>query len=154
VADFSLRLVVLLYTMTVSFNFAALGQTKWYEYALRFFFGGIITAMTGLIAKKYGPEIGGLFLAFPAIFPATATLIEKHEGQKKERAGLHGSVRGRMAAGLDAAGTAIGSLGLLVFGLVVWLGLPQFHPAEVILGATCFWLLTSFLIWYVRKFLI
>ena len=28
-----------------------------------------------------------LFLAFPAIFPASATLIEKHEKEKKEREG-------------------------------------------------------------------
>jgi hypothetical protein len=30
-----------------------------------------------------GPRVGGLFLAFPAIFPASATLVEKHEKQKK-----------------------------------------------------------------------
>jgi hypothetical protein len=60
---------------------SALGQTKWYEYAIRFLFGGMITAVAGMIAKQFGPGIGGLFLAFPAIFPASATLIEKHETQ-------------------------------------------------------------------------
>ena len=34
-------------------------------------------------AKRYGPGVAGLFLAFPAIFPAGATLIEKHEKEKK-----------------------------------------------------------------------
>ncbi len=66
-------------------------QTKWYEYALRFLFGGLITATAGIIAKKFGPEIGGLFLAFPAIFPASATLIEKHEKEKKARRQLNGT---------------------------------------------------------------
>jgi len=140
--------------MKVRFNLGAAGQTRWYEYVLRFFFGGVVTAMTGLIAQKFGPEIGGLFLAFPAIFPASATLIEKHEKQKKERKGLHGTQRGRMAAGLDAAGAAIGSLGLLLFGFVIWHGLAYFHSPVVILAATFMWLLTSLLIWYVRKFVI
>ena len=38
-----------------------------------FFFGGLITAVAGVIAQRFGPIIGGLFLAFPAIFPASAT---------------------------------------------------------------------------------
>jgi hypothetical protein len=67
-------------------------ETRWYEYAARSFFGGLITAVAGIIAKKFGPAIGGLFLAFPAIFPAAATLIEKHVKEKKERSGLHGSI--------------------------------------------------------------
>jgi hypothetical protein len=36
-----------------------------------------MTAIPGWIASKYGPVVGGLFLAFPAIFPASATLVEK-----------------------------------------------------------------------------
>ncbi len=110
--------------MKVHADFSALRRTKWYEYAIRFLFGGIITAITGMIAKKFGPEVGGLFLAFPAIFPATATLIEKHEKQKKQRKGLNGTKRGRLAAGVDAAGAAMGAGGLLVFALIVWKLLP------------------------------
>jgi hypothetical protein len=73
--------------MKIEINIAALGRSKWYEYLVRFAFGGAVTAIAGMIAKRYGPGVGGLFLAFPAIFPATATLLEKHEKQKKERAG-------------------------------------------------------------------
>jgi Protein of unknown function (DUF3147) len=50
---------------------------------VRFLFGGICTVGAGLIARRYGPGIGGLFLAFPAIFPASATLIQTHEKEKK-----------------------------------------------------------------------
>ena len=64
--------------MRVSLHLLALRQTKWYEYAVRFLFGGTITVLAGVIAKQYGPTMGGLFLAFPAIFPAGATLVEKH----------------------------------------------------------------------------
>src|SRR5881398_2408468 len=88
------------------------------EYALRFLFGGLIPAVAGIIAKKFGPGVGGLFLAFPAIFPASATLIEKHEKQKKESEGLRGTERAREAVSVDAAGAAMGSIGLLVFALV------------------------------------
>jgi hypothetical protein len=105
--------------MRVRINFSAAKQTKWHQYALRFAFGGVVTALTGLVAKIFGPEIGGLFLAFPAIFPASATLIEKHERKKKERAGLAGIKRGRTAAGIDAAGAAVGTIGLAIFGLLV-----------------------------------
>ena len=59
--------------MWVKLNPAALSETKPREYAMRFLFGGLVTVATGIIAEKFGPTVGGLFLAFPAIFPATAT---------------------------------------------------------------------------------
>ena len=103
--------------MQVQFKLAALRQTKWYEYAVRFLFGGAITAVTGLIAKHYGPVFGGLFLAFPAIFPASATLIEAHEKRKKLQARIPRTMRGRFAAALDARGTALGTIGPSTLGL-------------------------------------
>ena len=63
-------------------DFSAL-KTRWYEYVLRFFFGGAVTVTTGLINKYYVRVFGGLFLAFPAIFPASGMLVEKHETEKK-----------------------------------------------------------------------
>ena len=102
--------------MEIQLHSEVVGETKWYEYAVRFLFGGLITALAGIIAKKFGPEIGGLFLAFPAIFPASATLIEKHEKQEKERLGLKGTKRAADAVSVDAAGAAIGTIGLACFG--------------------------------------
>lgn len=137
--------------MKVKFNVAALGRSRWYEYVIRFIFGGAITALTGIIAKRWGPGIGGLFLAFPAILPAAATLIEKHEKQKKERAGMEGTHRGRATAGVDAAGAAMGSLGLMAFALVVWRCMPN-YPAALVLGlATLAWLLVAVLAWGVHE---
>lgn len=133
--------------MKVHADFSALKQTKWYEYALRFFFGGLVTVIAGIIAKKFGPGVGGLFLAFPAIFPASATLIEKHEKQKKEKAGLRGAKRARTAAGVDAAGAAMGSLGLLAFAVVVWRFLPDHSAAAVLVGATFLWAAVSVGMW-------
>ena len=137
--------------MKVSLDLSAFGRTKWYEYVLRFAFGGAISVAAGLIAKKWGPGVGGLFLAFPAIFPASATLVEKHEKQKKQQHGLDGTIRGREAAGLDAAGAAIGSIGLIAFALVVWQLMPRLSTWLVMSCATLAWLVTSVLIWYLRK---
>jgi hypothetical protein len=98
--------------MMIRIDLAGLRRTKWQDYAIRLLFGGLIAAAAGLIAQRWGPRIGGLFLAFPAIFPASATLVEKHEKEKKNRAGLQGTVRGREAAALDAAGAVLGCIGL------------------------------------------
>ena len=91
---------------------------------MRFLFGGAITAITGMLANRYGPVFGGLFLAFPALFPASATLLESHEREKKRRAGIANTSRGREAAALDARGAAIGSIGLVGFALIAWKLLP------------------------------
>ena len=135
----------------IRIDLAGLRRTKWQDYAIRFLFGGLITAAAGLIAQRWGPGIGGLFLAFPAIFPAGATLIEKHEKQKKNRAGFQGAVRGRKAAALDAAGAALGSLGLIGFTLVVWQLLGSHETWIVIGSAGLLWLGISGLCWRILK---
>lgn len=66
--------------------------------------GCLITVATGMIAKKYGPGIGGLFLAFPAILPASATLIEKHEKQKEEGTPSNARVDTSQASGRNRCG--------------------------------------------------
>ena len=137
--------------MQIKVDLSGLQQTQWHDYAIRFFFGGLITAIAGIIAKEFGAVVGGLFLAFPAIFPASATLIEKHEKQKKEEEGLQGTQRGRKAASVDAAGAAMGSVGLLVFALLVWQFLLRHSAWMVLTGSTVAWLVISVLIWHVRK---
>jgi|ERR1700719_3063504 len=137
--------------MKVSANFSALKKTKWYEYAVRFLLGGSVTVVAGLLAKHYGPVFGGLFLAFPAIFPASATLVDKHERQKKQRAGIPKTMRGRQAAGLDAAGAALGSLGLATFAYIIWKLLPAGNVAMVFVMAVSAWLCVSCALWWLRK---
>jgi hypothetical protein len=137
--------------MKIEADFAVLKTVKPHEYAVRFLMGGLVTALAGLIAKHYGPGIGGLFLAFPAIFPASATLIEKHEKQKKQKAGLDGTRRGRAAAAIDAAGASLGAIGLAAFALILWRYLPS-HTAWVVLFlAAMGWFALSILLWALRK---
>jgi hypothetical protein len=137
--------------MRIQVDLSVLEQTRWYEYATRFLFGGTITAIAGIIAGKWGPGIGGLFLAFPAILPASATLIENHEKEKKEKLGLRGTRRGREAASIDAAGAAIGSIGLFIFALLVWQFGSGHRAGIVLLGATAAWAAVSVLCWHIRE---
>jgi hypothetical protein len=136
--------------MIIQFNLAALRQTRWYEYAIRLGLGGIMTVIAGLIAARFGALVGGLFLAFPAIFPASATLIEKHVRERKEKAGLSGARRGKEAAALDAAGAVLGSFGLAAFAAVVWL-LIERSAAWALVIASLAWVAVSILGWFLRR---
>ena len=101
--------------MVVRVKPSALKQGHWYEYVVRFALGGVATVVAGVVANIWGPAAGGLFLAFPAIFCASATLIEKHEREEKEKKGLKGEERGKNAAALDAGGAGLGSAALAGF---------------------------------------
>src|SRR5918911_335950 len=105
----------------------------WRVYAVRFAFGGLITAFAGFLGTKYGHAVGGLFLAFPAILPASLTLVKKHEGE--------------VAAGDDAAGAVAGSIGLIVFGALVWALATRLAAWQLLLLATIAWLVVSVIVW-------
>lgn len=137
--------------MPIEADLSALKHIRWHEYALRFFFGGAVTVGTGLLANRYGPVFGGLFLAFPAIFPAAATLVEKREREKKRGSGTMGSERGRKAAALDARGAAMGSIGLAGFAIVAWKLLTVGSVLWGLLAALALWLAASMLVWRASK---
>jgi Protein of unknown function (DUF3147) len=128
-----------------------LKDAHWYSWALRILFGGTITVLAGVIAKKYGPGVGGLFLAFPAILPASMTLVERHEKQKKRKLGLDGRRAAHAVASVDAAGASIGALGMAVFGWVVWRWLPGGRTWMVLVAATVAWAVTAVALWMARK---
>src|SRR5436189_5099941 len=129
---------------------SALRQTRWHEYLIRFALGGLATVLAGAMAKMFGPETGGLFLAFPAIFSASATLIEKHERERKHKSGLRGTRRGKEAAALDAAGAALGSFGLLAFGAAVWLLAADFSLWALVVASAA-WCAVSVFLWSIRR---
>jgi hypothetical protein len=136
--------------MMVHPKWSALRQSRWYEYLLRFVLGGVTTVVAGMIADDWGPEVGGLFLAFPAIFCASATLIEKHERARKAKLGLKGWRRGTDATALDTSGAVMGSLGLAAFACVVWLLTPRIGFSGVGL-ATVAWGTVSVALWYLQR---
>ena len=135
----------------VEAKLSALRGIKPHEWAMRFVFGGLCTVLAGLIAKHFGPAVGGLFLAFPAIFPAGASLIEAHEKEHKARIGFDGTMRGRAAASVDAAGAAVGCIGLAAFAMVVRYGLIR-HNSYIVIGlAAAVWAAVSLALWRARK---
>lgn len=138
--------------MIVRLQLSALRQTRWYEVALRILFGGIATVLTGLIAKSSGPVVAGLFLAFPAIFPSTATLVEKHAKERRRRVGL-GTLRAAHVVAIEARGATLGSAGLIGFAMVMWLALPLVPSAFGLLLAGLAWLALSVTAWELRRLL-
>jgi hypothetical protein len=109
-----------------------------------------VTVFTGLISSVYGAPIGGLFLALPAIFCASATLIEKHEIRRKREAGLAGARRGQEAAALDAAGAVLGAFGMLAFAVVFWLVVER-SVAAAFVAASLAWAVVSVAAWLGRR---
>lgn len=95
-------------TGPIRVSLSSLREGRWYEYVIRFALGGAAAVFAGLVSSRYGASVGGLFLALPAIFCASATLIEKHEIRRKREAGRRGERRGQMAAALDSAGPRLG----------------------------------------------
>jgi len=122
--------------MTPRFDPSGLRDTRFWEYALRFAFGGVVTVATGLVAHAWGPEIGGLFLGFPAILPATLTLVKQHDG--------------RAQAIEDARGGRLGSIGLVAFAAVVWATAHAWPAPVVLVAASIAWLAIDVALWTVR----
>ena len=137
--------------MRISLDLARARTLRWHEFAVRSLIGGLATVLTGLIAREFGPVIGGLFLSFPVIFPAGATLIEKHETQRKRAAGFDCRIRPRKAVSVDAAGASLGGIGLGCFGLIAWRLLPGQNLTAVLVLSAAGWLAVSVLLWRLRK---
>jgi hypothetical protein len=112
-----------------------LKNTKPWEYAVRFVFGGVVAALAGLITKIWGPVVGGLFLAFPAILPASLTLVKQHDGREQ--------------AVDDARGGRLGSVGLIGFAVIVWMAAQSWPAFAVLVVATVVWLVVDGVLWAV-----
>jgi Sec-independent protein secretion pathway component TatC len=134
----------------ISLSPSSLKEGRLYEYLIRFVLGGAATVFTGLVSSRCGASIGGLFLALPAIFCASATLIEKHEIRRKREAGLDGRRRGEEAAALDAAGAVLGAFGLMAFAVTFSLTVQDSVPTAFI-AASLAWAVVSIAGWCVRR---
>jgi hypothetical protein len=85
----------------------------WRDFAIRFAFGAAISLVAALAGQLLGNRVGGELLAFPAILPATLTLIEAKEDRRKAES--------------DTRGAILGGFGLVAFALVGLAGLIQFR---------------------------
>ncbi|MDQ6712383.1 MAG: DUF3147 family protein [Candidatus Dormibacteraeota bacterium] len=112
----------------VGFEWSKLSKAKPSEMLIRFAFGAGIALVAAIAGIVFGPKLGGLFLAFPAVLPATLTLIEKKEGTAK--------------AWADASGGVLGAFGLGAFAFTALHLLPT-NPVLALLLALLVWLLVS-----------
>ncbi len=95
------------------------------DYAVRFAFGAAIALVAGLLGMWFGPKFGGVFLGFPAILPASLTLIQKKDGKEQAAIDSEGAVFGAIAFVVFAVVVALvvthwGVVATVVVGLVIW----------------------------------
>jgi nicotinamide-nucleotide amidase len=95
------------------------------EIGIRFAFGFAISVLAGAAVLGFGARFGGLLLAFPAILPATLTLLERRDGTAQ--------------ATSDVRGAAIGGVALVAFAGVVALTVRT-APALSLLAGLGAWL--------------
>jgi len=112
----------------VGLDWAKLSKASPPELLIRFVFGGGIALVAAISGSLFGPRFGGLFLAFPAVLPATVTLIEKKEGTTN--------------AWADASGGVLGAIGLAAFAFTA-LQLLRADPVVALALALLAWLLVS-----------
>lgn len=110
----------------VGIHLGALRDLSRRDLLVRFAFGAAISAIAGIVSVLAGSQPGGLLLAFPAILPATLTLVEKDESE-------------RQAEDLDL-GSILGAASLAAFAAVVWQYMPAWNPAANIVAALAAWL--------------
>lgn len=96
------------------------------DYALRFGFGCAIALVSGLIGMWFGPKVGGVLLGFPAILPASLTLVQKKEGKD--------------SASVDSIGATLGAIAMIVFALFVAVTAESIGAVPSILIALIVWL--------------
>ena len=113
---------------SVGFDWKKVRAVQPGEVGIRFAFGAGIALVAGIAGALVGPRFGGLFLAFPAVLPASLTLIEKKEGVSK--------------AWSDASGGLLGAIGMAAFALTAMLLMP-WNPIVALVLALVAWAVIS-----------
>jgi hypothetical protein len=118
---------------TIGFEISSLHDCGFSDLAIRFGFGAAISIIAALVGLWFSPVVGGMFLAFPAILPATLTLIEEKDDTE---AAVH-----------NTRGAVIGGVGLVAFGLVAAALFARVSAALTLVAATAAWAGLSILIY-------
>lgn len=99
------------------------------DYLVRFAFGAAISLAAGLVGLKFGAVAGGVFLGFPAILPASLTLIAKREGKTQ--------------AAIDSEGAILGAVALVAFATFVFVLVELLGVAATLALSLALWLLIA-----------
>ena len=97
----------------------------------RFAAGALTSVAAGVVTLLFGPRVGGVFLAFPAILAASLTLIEEQEDSADARE--------------DARGAIVGGAALALFALVAALTIGHVAGALALAAAALAWLFVALL---------
>jgi Protein of unknown function (DUF3147) len=102
-------------------------QTPPRDLLIRFGAGAATSVVSGATTIVFGPRVGGVLLAFPAILAASLTLIEKQDGSIDAREDARGAIAGGCALAIFALaaeltlGHTSGSVALLI-AAAAWVG--------------------------------
>jgi hypothetical protein len=114
-------------------------KTPLKDYVVRFVLGAVIAIAAHILSKSIGARFGGVFLAFPAILPASLTLIQEKEGTRR--------------ADRDAIGAVLGGFGLAVFAMIGELAFTRLEPYLVLAFALLGWIVASLALYVLFAFL-
>lgn len=95
----------------------------------RFAAGALTSVVAGVMTLLFGPRVGGIFLAFPAILVASLTLIQKEEDRAQARE--------------DARGATAGGAALTVFALVFTAVIAHGDGAVALVAAAGAWVVVA-----------
>jgi nicotinamide-nucleotide amidase len=112
----------------VRFEPRRLASIRGKDYLVRFSFGFLISVVAAVVGETAGARVGGLFLAFPAILPATLTLVEQKDGLGQALS--------------DVRGATLGALGMVAFAVVMVVSVRHV-PALALIGALLAWVVVS-----------
>jgi hypothetical protein len=116
-------------TLLPTVQLAKLKEVEPGDLMVRFAFGASISVIAGVVSLVWNAKAGGMFLAFPAILPATLTLIEKKESKRQ--------------AEEDDEGALLGSVAMFSFAATsVWV-LAAFAAGTALAVATGAWAATA-----------
>ena len=112
-----------------SVAFTGLTQVRARDLLVRFALGAIVSVTAAVLAKAVNARFAGAFLAFPAILPASLTLIQDKEGTRD--------------ADRNAIGAVLGGFALVPFAIVGEALFTRLAPAAVLVVALATWRVAS-----------
>lgn len=116
-----------------------LRQVRPRDYVIRFAMGAAISVAAALLGLAFGHRFGGAFLAFPAILPASLTLIQEEEGPVR--------------ADRDAIGAILGGVGMVAFAMVGEATFGQLQPVVALALSVLAWIVAAVSLYALLAFL-
>ena len=99
---------------------------------IRFAFGFAVSVVAAIVVKAMGAAVGGMLLAFPAILPATTTLLERRQGLAQATA--------------DVRGATVGAIAMVAFAVIAWQLMGRAGPTAALAAASGGWVVACLVV--------